>query len=180
VFILEEVRMDKGIIIILSGVSSSGKTTLARTIQNKASENYWYLSNDNFASVCPQKFIEADRPEAIKQTMILMGNTIKTFSDCGKNIVVDTLILSQDRYTMYMNLLSDYPLCMVNVSCPLDELQRREKKRGDRNIGTAESQLPDLLAQDLYNITLNTFTQTPDECVDMIFTVITDKYKRIV
>ena len=167
--------MSKGIIILLNGVSSSGKTTLARALQDKASEHYWYLSNDNFASVCSAKFIEENRPEAINQTMFLMGNTIKVFSDLQKNVVVDTLILSQSRYKMYSELLSDYPLCMVHVSCPIDELRKREEQRGDRIIGTAENQLPDLWVQEPYDVILDTFMLTTDECVKIIFDFIVDK-----
>lgn len=50
----------------------------------------------------------------------------------------------------------------------MHELQRREKERGDREIGNAEWQFPILHPQDTYDITVDTFENSAEECTDQI------------
>jgi len=50
----------------------------------------------------------------------------------------------------------------------LDELKRREKERGNRPIGNAEKMLSQLCPKDTYDITVDTFKNTKEECADMI------------
>jgi len=66
----------------------------------------------------------------------------------------------------------------VGVFCPLEELRRREKERGNREIGLAESQLDDMFPQDKYDITVDTFTNTAEECADKIIELLSypDKF----
>jgi len=54
------------------------------------------------------------------------------------------------------------------VSCPLDELNRREKARGDRNIGNAESQFIKLMPTDIYDFVVNTYDDTTEKCAELI------------
>ena len=49
------------------------------------------------------------------------------------------------------------PVLFVKATCPLQELQRREIEKGDREIGNAEWQFPLLHPQNTYDITVNTF-----------------------
>ena len=45
--------MNKGKIIILNGVSSSGKTTLSKALQNAFSEEYLVLGIDDIIGMLP-------------------------------------------------------------------------------------------------------------------------------
>ena len=174
--------MEKGIIILLNGVSSSGKTTLTKAIQKIAADNYWMLSNDIFAATVAEKYLEADWAEAVHESLYFMGKTAKLFSDCGKNVIVDTILRNDRKYDLfkeYMDLWAGNPVCTVHVTCPLAELRRREKKRRDRDAGTAESQLPALRLSDPYDITVDTSHQTIEQCVETILSFIAGKYIRI-
>jgi len=92
---------------------------------------------------------------------------IKAFSDIGVSTIIDDVLSKGDIVGLKeaVELLHDYPVLFVHVTCPLEELRRREKERGDRDIGQGESQLTDLNPQDTYDITVDT---TKDECVDEI------------
>ena len=68
----------------------------------------------------------------------------------------------------FVKLLYESPVLYVNVFCPIEELRRREKERGDRSIGLWESQLDEMFPQDKYDITVDTFAHTPEECADKI------------
>ena len=67
-----------------------------------------------------------------------------------------------------VEILYEYPVLFVHVTCPLEELQRREKERGNRDIGRAEKQLQRMTPKDTYDITVNTFNNSTEECVDKI------------
>lgn len=169
--------MEKGKIIFLNGVSSAGKTTLAQALQNIAAEPYYYISQDTFCDMWPGKHWELDPEKMFNHTMSLMYKTIKIFSDSGNNVVVDHVLLNNDRLKSLnkegtlqdcVETLYGYPVLFVHVICPLDELRRREKERGDRDIGNAESQLEYIDPQDTYDVTVDTHESKIDECAGHI------------
>lgn len=47
--------MEKGNIIFLNGISSSGKTTLEKVLQDSLQEPYFRISADAFFTIAPQK-----------------------------------------------------------------------------------------------------------------------------
>lgn len=161
--------MQRGKIIFLNGVSSSGKTTLAKTLQARLPEPYYWLSVDTFMDMTPEKHMSNDDDEVIK-TISAMYRTIKTFSDMGLNTVVDDVFsVSQELLDECVEILHEYPVLFVHVTCPLEELQRREKERGDRTIGQAEEQLSVLLPLDnTYDVTVDTHNDAKEKCADKI------------
>ena len=64
--------------------------------------------------------------------------------------------------------MHDYPVLFVQVTSPLEELRRRERERGDREIGQGESQVAKLDPQDMYDIIVDTYNNTTVECADKI------------
>ena len=162
--------MEKGKIIFLNGVSSSGKSTLAKELQNKLSEPFYVLANDTFADMSPEKFWDIDVAETYDRALKGMYHTIKTFSDIGINVIVDDVFLKEgyDRLGECVKLLHEYSALFVHVTCPIDELRRREKERGDRGIGQGESQLAILDPQDTYDIMVDTYNNSKEECADKI------------
>jgi chloramphenicol 3-O phosphotransferase len=97
---------------------------------------------------------------------------VKSFSDNGLNVIVDT-IFTKDAHFDLDNCLNVFPDCgytvlFVHVTCPLEELRRRERERGDRKIGWGESLLPKLYPQNTYDIYIDTYNNTKEECADRI------------
>lgn len=161
--------MKKGNIIILNGVSSSGKTTLAGALQNTFTETYVRLSLDDFQAMLPAKVIEKDFDASVCQAQTLLLQTVKALSDGAVNVVVDNVMLSCfQTFKEYVAVLHEYPVLLVRVDCPLSELRRRELERGDRMIGLSEHQLKILDPRDAYDLTVNTFDYTVAECVSAI------------
>ncbi|MCL2854063.1 MAG: chloramphenicol phosphotransferase CPT family protein [Defluviitaleaceae bacterium] len=159
--------MQRGKIIYLNGVSSSGKTTLAKALQGRLDEPYYWFSVDTFVNMTPEKFIDND---LWLNAISGMYRSIKTFSDMGLNVIVDDVFDdSQELLDEVVEILHGHPVLFVHVTCPLDELVRREKERGDREIGLSENQLPQLcpLCQ-TYDITVDTHNNTIEECADRI------------
>ena len=165
--------MDKGKVIWLNGVSSSGKSTLVKTLQDRLSEPFYLLANDMFTDepVCPVKFVDIDANETYQRALMGMYYAVRAFSDAGINTIVDDVLLKEDGYdrlNQCVELLHDYPVLFVYVTCPVDELRRREEERKDRWVGMGESQFTILTPQDTYDITVDTFNDSKDDCADRI------------
>jgi chloramphenicol 3-O-phosphotransferase len=163
--------MNKGKIIFLNGVSSAGKTTLAKSLQKKLEAPYFWLSIDTFCDMNPSKLWETEPVKAVLQAYTMLSHVIKLYSDEGYNVIADNVLQRVQQYNPlvdYVNLLHDYPVLFVHVTCLLEELRRREKERGDRKTGQAEQQLQLLEPQDTYDLTVDTYYNTTDECADMI------------
>ena len=172
--------MKKGNIIFLNGVSSSGKTTLAKALQESLDEIYYLVSVDWFmlpGFMMPKKHVSyenANHIEMFKKTASGMNHTIKLYSDLGLNVVVDHVLLnyvfSKDPKTLEecVDLLHDYPVLFVNVTCPLKELRRREKTRGDRCVGHAEEHLKYLVPKNTYDLVVDTHKGALEELVEKI------------
>jgi len=167
--------MKKGKIIFLNGVSSSGKTTMAKALQKKLTEPYCWLSVDNFLHTMDdfylndQEWLRAGGIEWIWKALEAFHKSIKTFSDVGLNVIADHVVQMESWLNECLNLLRDHDVLFVQVTCPLNEIIRREKERGDRHIGLGESQLEKLLPKDkIYDLTIDTYNNSIEECVDEI------------
>jgi len=161
--------MQKAKIIFLNGVSSAGKSTLAKALQAKLSEPFYVLANDMFCDMAPEKFWDINAGETCDRALKGMYHAIKAFSDIDINVIVDDVLLQDFRLGECLKLLHDYPVLFVHVVCSsLEELRRREKERGDRGIGQGESQLAELNPQDTYDITVDTFANSAEDCADQI------------
>jgi chloramphenicol 3-O phosphotransferase len=144
-----------GNIIFLNGTSSSGKTTLARELQNRLSEPYLHFSIDSFLAMLPEKYFsgaeEMALPNVISPIVSGMHRSIAAFADAGNNIIVDHVLQLKEWLNDCVNILSDYPVFLVGVHCPLQELERRESIR-DREPGTARYQFDIVHAHGEYDV----------------------------
>jgi len=127
-------KIEKGKIVILNGVSSAGKTTLARAIQDKASEAFFVITGDDLMEMLGRsKYVDISS-EAYFQFNTSEYHAAKAYSDIGMNVIMDTVILKKDKIGLneFVEILRGYPVLFVHLTCPLEELRRREKERGDR------------------------------------------------
>ena len=56
----------------------------------------------------------------------------------------------------------------MGVHCPLDELERREKARGDRDMGLAKTQLQYVHQHEVYDVEVDTYRNNLTVCADQI------------
>ena len=96
-------------------------------------------------------------------------HVIKLYSDLGFDLIVPYMFFkNSDTLQDFRELLDGYPVIVVNISCPVEELKRRETKRANRKVGSAEEQL-NLLETDFENsLTVDNFENTNDVCADKI------------
>ena len=103
--------MQKGKIVFLNGVSSSGKTTLSKILQERLTDQYFLLPADILNEISPQKNsrsydvrFKADS----KPVMLAFFSCVRAFSDNGINVIVDT-IFTKDAHFALDNCLSVFP-----------------------------------------------------------------------
>ncbi|MCL2399936.1 MAG: chloramphenicol phosphotransferase CPT family protein [Defluviitaleaceae bacterium] len=166
--------MSKGKIICLNGVSSSGKSTLAKSLQESLKEPYYRMSEDMFVFILPDKFNAfkndtEENDDILEEALYNYYHTVKLYSDRGSNIIIDTVLDDEEWMDYLLEILQDNPVLFVHVTCPKEELIKRELARGDREIGLAVEQLQYLSPQEqIYDIVVDTYVNTTDECASKI------------
>jgi chloramphenicol 3-O phosphotransferase len=162
--------MNKGKIILINGVSSSGKSTVSKELLKKL-KGYFHFSIDEFDHII-QVMEERDKEDGRLipvATEFFFHDNIKMFSDYGVNLIVDQILFNQETTEDLLTKLHDYPILFVGVHCSEAELERRERIRGDRPGGQGRSQLQYVHQQnEVYDVEVNTETQSIEECVDNI------------
>ena len=133
-----------GNIILLNGASSSGKSTLARALQSLLPLPFWHYSIDHLlaASVLPRARIDSGEfawHDLRQQFFEGFHNSIPAFARAGNHLIVEHIVESREWMNRLLELLSEFDVFFVGLHCPLEELERRERERGDRRIGEARA-----------------------------------------
>ena len=164
--------MEKGRIIYLNGVTSSGKTSIVEALQARRDVFFYVVANDLFQEMIGEDYLKEDYWKYLGEVIILMYHTAKLFSDMGKNVIIDSILVERDGLTPHyqrMNeILRDNPLDIVEVFCPLEICRQRNLARGDR-YETQSDEQADLMAAGIpYSLRVDTGMLSPEECADVI------------
>ncbi|WP_078547615.1 chloramphenicol phosphotransferase CPT family protein [Litchfieldia alkalitelluris] len=162
--------MNKGKIILLNGVSSSGKTSLSKVLVEKL-PHFFHFSLDEFDHII-EKMEDRQNGRLIPiATETFYHRNIAMFSDNGVNLIVDHVLHNYQTLDDCLRTLTGYPVLFVGVHCPQKELERRETFRGDRLIGQALNQASFVHKQnEPYHIEVNTYTDSLEQCANQIIT----------
>lgn len=162
--------MKKGKVIFLNGTSSSGKSSLATKMQEISEEKFYHVQLDTFCDMLHEKIFDNDFVNTENSAASIMHNFVLSLCKNGESVIVDTVIENHHENWLKecVELLYDMPVTFVKVNCPLHELERRELERGDRNIGQAKEQLRNMSFNDIYDLEVNTYETSTEECVKTI------------
>ena len=129
-------------LIVLSGTSSSGKTSLAIAMQKLSSRPLLHLEADRFAPVLRPDHPAKGDPEFRRRATIAMHEAIATFGRGGLDIIVDgSLPTEPELRDVCLAILRGVPdTRVVAVRCSVATLRQREAARGDRPVGWAQEQ----------------------------------------
>ena len=138
-----------GNIIVLNGVSSSGKSTLARHCQDLLEQPFLHISSDQLVDggALPRRR-EPTGPFAWTghlRPLFFDGfhRCIPALASAGNNLLVDHIIEYRSWRLQLESLLDDFDVFLVAVRCDSKELDRRERLRGDRRPGEGRAHLED-------------------------------------
>lgn len=136
-----------GRIILLHGASSSGKSTLAKAMQLELDEPFLHFASDHLAVGLPAKR-EKSGPfrwwgHARPRFFDGFHGCIAALAVSGNDLIVDHIIEFSDWRASLCQSLQSFDVFLVGVHCTLEELDRRERVRGDRYIGEGRSHIVD-------------------------------------
>ena len=137
--------MNKGRIIFLNGVTSSGKTSIVEALQNREDCYFYVVANDLFEQMIGDRFLREDYWQHLAPVILLMYRTAKLFSDQGYDVLIDGILVERPEiaphYKQMMDTLAENPLSIVEVACPLEVCRERNIARGDRYENQSAEQL---------------------------------------
>lgn len=176
-------------IIILNGISSAGKSTLAKAIQDAAQDDWLHVSLDQFISMLPDGREMAPEWFTVSRTdedrvsimngprggvlMETMRDFVRIAANRGIDIVVDD-VATITEIDDYRQKLAKHSTFVVKVDVPLETAKRRERERGDRMIGLARDQWERIHQGIDYDIVVSNDDDRTDACADAILTRVTE------
>ena len=164
--------MEKGRIIFLNGVTSSGKTSIVEALQARRDVFFYVVANDLFQEMVGENYLRENYWKYLGEVIMMMYHTAKLFSDMGKNVLIDGILVEREgvapHYERLLSILQDNPLDVVEVFCPLEICRERNIARGDRYETQSEEQAG-LMAKDIrYSLRVDTSIHSPEECAEQI------------
>ncbi len=188
---------DAGIIVVLNGVPRSGKSTIARAIQESSSRVWLNLGVDAFSrGVIPNRLLPGvglrpggERPDLEERVPLLFDalyTSVIALRRLGTCVVVD--VGHHDAYSKPLGILrriarelADLPAYFVGVRCPVDVImERRDAGEPDRPGAYVTSgprgAVPEIVLRweravhdpGIYDLEVDTSLQSPQECAEAI------------
>jgi len=172
-------------IILLNGIGSAGKSTLAREILAQAKSIFLHVPMDYWLEMMPLRTLGAPGgltfvldengivtglrtgPEQ-ERALRGMRRSVAAMAAEGCNMVVDEVILDPAVMQDYRAVLAPYDLHVVGVHAPLAVLEAREKARGDRAIGLSRSQFGVVHQGVTYDFEVDTSVMSSVDCARVI------------
>lgn len=189
---MKEQQEKLGKCIYLNGATSAGKSSIARVLQELLQEPYLHVEMDAFLLMMPgrylgseetakegfywkesydnegQKIIEIEIGSIGKRLRSGMYGSWVALLNAGNNLIVDDVNFGRDQVDVVKELLASYHSIFVGVKCELSELERREKRRGDRVLYTARAQYALVHRNVIYDYEVDSTTFSTIECAKQI------------
>jgi chloramphenicol 3-O phosphotransferase len=182
-------------IIYLNGPSSSGKTTLAKALQEAFEEPFLLVGIDKIIGFMPEKvndwrgdkaslgfsWEKGTDPTGHSVYHIHSGpfakRIVRTLKDIALllasqnyNLIIDDVAFGAIQVDEWKQILKNYNVLYVGVITPLDILEKREKARGDRFIGSARGQYFRVHENVAYDLEIDTHAHSLEENIQKIKT----------
>jgi chloramphenicol 3-O phosphotransferase len=174
-------------VVLLNGVSSVGKGSVAKALQRIASRPTLHVQMDAFLEMmppgafgAPEGYTFETRHEGGKPvTAITSGPilalamkslraSVAAMADAGADLVVDEVIWDPADLADYRRRLAVHDLHVVGLFAPLEVIERRERARGDRTLGLASWQYDKVHAGMAYDLELDTSVASPEALAGLI------------
>ena len=151
---------------MLNGASSAGKTVLRKKLQEVLEEPYIHLEEDHFVfNTYYDRFLEGElAPQVFKKTILGYYRSLRAFFSAGHNVLADTGFYIPEALSHCISELKDETVWLIGVHCSIEELERREKARGDRDIRLAREQQATIHNSVIYDIEVDTSRMSVEEC----------------
>ena len=186
--------MTQGNIIFLNGTSSSGKTSIAKALQEIMDGFYIHTGIDHFLDAAPDKIhVSSDgiNPSTAEGFLWVRSNGDNHVSELrvgpaalrlwvgmhvaaaalaatGNDVIIDDVIFDSRVLQEAVNRLYLFNVLFVGVRCPFEIAEGREQARGNRTQGLVQAHYDLVHAHGIYDLEVDTSTLTPMECAKQI------------
>ncbi len=152
-------------VIFLHGASSSGKSTLARALQDRIEMPFWHISIDHLrdAGVLPtRRFKSGDFRWSDSRAGFFEGfhASLKAYANAGNNLILEHILDNDGWLPALRSLLTGHDVFFAAVHCPLALLIEREAARSDRPLGSAKRDFETIHIGKTYDIELQSTAET--------------------
>ena len=174
-------------IVLLNGVPSVGKGSVAKALQKIAARPMLHVQMDAFMEMMPPGtfgdpagYVFETRQQggkpvtAITSGPILeialasMRAAVGAMADGGADLVVDEVMWEPAALADYRRRLAAHAFHVVGLFAPLEVIERREKARGDRTLGLARWQYDKVHRGMAYDLELDTSLASPEALAGLI------------
>lgn len=162
-------------VLMLNGGSSSGKSTLAKALQ-EILDGYWLrLSVDTLIAAAPERLTQVGGALVLGEDgSVEVGpefaaldrqwsTGVAAMIRAGAHVIIEDNFLggraSQQRW---LDVLGDLPTGWVEVRCPPEVAAAREQARGDRTAGMAAQQADAVHQGIAYDLEVDTSTESTE------------------
>lgn len=172
--------MPRPFVIVLNGVGSVGKTSVAKALQETVRQPLLHVSMDAFLEMLPPRMFghpdgfvfetvdDGGSPSVVihsgpvlARLMSGMRRAVAAMVEQGNSLVVDDVMLGGGEAEDYRRLLSGFDVHFVGLFAPLEVLERRERERGDRALGLARWQFDRVHRGVDYDLEIDTTRTSP-------------------
>ncbi|SHK59450.1 Chloramphenicol 3-O-phosphotransferase [Actinacidiphila paucisporea] len=163
--------------IVLNGGSSSGKSSLARSLQAVLPDAWLTFGVDDFVDALPAALQDSDAgiefaPDggvsvgpAFRALEAAWVTGVAAMARAGAHVIVDEVFLGgPDSQRRWREALGDLPVLWVGVRCEPATAAAREAARGDRTTGMAALQAELVHRGVVYDLEVDTTRADPAAC----------------
>lgn len=181
-------------IIVVSGTSSSGKSSVCAALKNKLGDHWLYFSTDSYLSMLGNKFLglhpdnqtvtypnkicyakkyndgtfEIVPGELCSKLYLTIPDVLKLLSQNGFDIIVDSFITIKSEFDLYHNTLEKFDPQFFYLYASENIILEREKTRGNRLKGSAIHWLRKFDFQESCTLMIDTEKLSPNQVCDII------------
>jgi len=182
-----------GRLVVLNGVSSAGKTTLATAFRDQRARagDFWMLLGiDDALAKLPIQWVDLGLPMGPgafgdqglyfertaaglrlrvgplgRQLIDVYHQWVSAAVHSGMNVIVDDVVIDRETHDSWLRALSGLQPTWVGVRCSVEIAEAREFARGDRAIGLARAQ-HDIVHRDIpYAFEVDTGVLDPEQAL---------------
>jgi len=179
-----------GRVVLLHGTSSSGKTTVAHAVQRMSEDPWIYVGIDTFWNAIDGRWMEhgpyaGDGFQWTEDASIVAGpvgqrlaagmrGAVAAVARANNDVIADDVFVDPNWLVEWRAALSGIDWRLVGVLAPLAVLHERENARGNRIAGEAAAQIGVIHRGIVYDLTVDTSVQSPEECAAAVLSAFAD------
>jgi len=167
---VEDIRL-----LVLDGGSGTGKSSLARALQERLLPRQWFhVSTDTVLYCLPPSILDKANLQndwtsidtrAISRSVYACVGSLMT---SGCRVIFDCVIMTERQARELLVAYQEHSPVLVRLTCSWEETRRRTIARGDRTLAEAEHGFKTSGSHLTADLVIDTSDQTPEELADRL------------